>query len=87
MERIDFSTMSVGEHDGTHIAVCPKCGRHGRVLPRLGGGRVYDHVGRPLEPSAAGVQLEILEWCEVRGPTEFEDGQSPGRGFWPLLAR
>ncbi len=82
MRRIDFSRMPVGEFDGTHIAVCPTCGRHGRVLPRLGGGLVYDHVARPLEPSAAGIQLEILEWCEMPGPTEFEDGQQLGREFW-----
>ena len=87
MAEIDFRSMPVGEHDGTHIALCPKCGRHGRVLPRLGGGRVYDHVARPLEPNAAGTQLEILEWCEVRGRTRSEDGQSPGRGFRPLLPR
>jgi hypothetical protein len=65
MEWTDFSTLRVGEHDGFRIAVCPKCGRHGRVQPRHGGGRMYDHVARPLEPAVAGARLEIIEWCEV----------------------
>jgi hypothetical protein len=71
MEGIDFSTMPVGEHDGLRIVVCPRCGRHGRVLPRLGGGRVYDHVARSLEPGVAGVHLDIVEWCEVPEPTDL----------------
>ena len=71
MEGIDFSRMPVGEHDGVHIAVCPKCGRHGRVLPRLGGGRVYDHVAHSVEPGVAGVHFDIVEWCDVPEPTEF----------------
>ena len=65
MERADFCSMPIGELEGLDIAVCPKCGRHGRVQLRLGGGRTYDHVGRPLEPAIAGVHLEIVEWCEV----------------------
>ena len=71
MKGIDFRTMPVGVHEGVYIAVCTKCGRHGRVQPRPGGGRVYDHVARPLEPAVAGVHLEIVEWCEVRDPTDF----------------
>ena len=65
MERTDFSSLPVGEQEGVEIAVCPQCGRHGRVQRRPGGGRTYDHLGRPLEPAIAGVHLEILEWCEV----------------------
>jgi len=71
MERTDFSGMPLGEHEGARIVVCPKCGRHGRVQPRLGGGRMYDHVARPLEPAVAGAVLEIVEWCEVPDPAEW----------------
>lgn len=70
MEDLDFSSMPVGEHgDGSRIDVCPKCGRHGRVQPRLGGGRVYDHLARPLEPPVAGAHFDIVEWCEVTETT------------------
>jgi hypothetical protein len=62
---MDFSSLREGEHDGFRIAICPECGRPGRVQPRHGGGSVYDHVARPLEPAVAGVHLEIVEWCEV----------------------
>jgi len=65
MEPTDFSSLPVGEHEGLHIGICPKCGRHGRVQARVGGGRTFDHVTRPLEPAVAGVHVEILEWCEV----------------------
>jgi len=54
---MDFSSLCEGEHDGFRIAICPKCGRPGRVQPRHGGGSVYDHVARPLEPAVAGVHL------------------------------
>ncbi len=70
MERTDFGSMALGDHDGQRIAVCPKCGRHGRVQLGHGGGRMYDHVARALEPAIAGVHLEILEWCEVPDPSE-----------------
>ena len=65
VEATDFCRMPAGEREGIEIARCPKCGRHGRVQARLGGGRTFDHVGRPLEPAVAGVHLEIVEWCEV----------------------
>jgi hypothetical protein len=68
MERTDFCGMPVGEHEGVRIGVCPKCGRHGRVQLRCGGGRMYDHVARPLDPAVAGVHVEIVEWCEVVEP-------------------
>jgi hypothetical protein len=71
MGAIDFCRMPVGEHEGVRIAICPKCGRHGRVQPRLGGGRVYDHVAEALEPAVAGVHFDVLEWCEVLPPGEF----------------
>jgi hypothetical protein len=71
MDPTDFCGMPVGEHEGFKIAVCPKCGRHGRVQVRFGMGRIYDHVARPLEPPVAGVHLEIVEWCEVPTPTEW----------------
>jgi hypothetical protein len=70
MDRTDFCTMPVGEHEGFRIAVCPQCGRHGRVQLRFGAGLIYDHVARPLEPAVAGVHFEIVEWCEVSGPTD-----------------
>jgi len=70
MDGIDFCRMPVGNHGGFRIVVCPKCGRHGRVLPRLGGGRVYDHVADPLEPAVAGVHFDVVEWCEVPEPTD-----------------
>jgi hypothetical protein len=70
MERTDFCGLPVGEHEGFRIAVCPRCGRHGRVQVRLGGGRVYDHVARPLDRAIAGVHVEIVEWCEVIDPAE-----------------
>lgn len=72
MEGIDFCNMPVGERDGVRIVACPKCGRHGRVQWRIGGGRVYDHVARPLVPPEAGVHWEIVEWCEVPAPEELE---------------
>jgi len=65
MEGVDFCGIPVGEHEGVRIAVCPKCGRHGRVLRRAWGGWVYDHVVRALEEGVAGVHLEIVEWCDV----------------------
>jgi hypothetical protein len=65
MDRIDFCTMPVGEYEGARIAVCPECGRHGRVRARIGGGRAYDHVALPLEPAVAGVHHDIVDWCEV----------------------
>jgi hypothetical protein len=71
MEPTDFSGMPLGEHEGLRIVVCPKCGRHGRVQLRLGGGRVYDHVARPLEPAIAGAHVEIVEWCEVPDPPDW----------------
>ena len=71
VDRTDFSRMPVGKHEDLHIAVCPRCGRPGRVQPRFGGGRVYDHVARPLEPAVAGVEIEVLEWCEVPEPREW----------------
>ena len=72
MKDVDFSTMPVGEcDDGSRIDVCPRCGRRGRVQARLWGGRVYDHVARPLEPPVAGVHLDIVEWCEVVETTSF----------------
>ena len=71
MDATDFCAMPVGNHAGVRIARCPKCGRHGRVQGRAGGGRVYDHVVRPLEPPVAGVHVEIVEWCEVPEPEEW----------------
>ncbi len=71
MERTDFSSMPVGDHEGLRIAVCPKCGRHGRVQLRLGGGRMYDHLARLLDPPVAGVHVEIVEWCELPEPVEW----------------
>jgi hypothetical protein len=65
MEPTDFCGMPLGKQGDFRIEVCPKCNRPGRVQPRAGGGRVYDHVARPLEPAVAGVHLEIVEWCEV----------------------
>ncbi len=87
MEGVDFSKMPLGERDGVRIAICPKCGRHGRVVPRPGGGRMYDHVTQPLEPAVAGCHEDIVDWCEVAQPMEHEDGPSPGRGSGPLLPR
>ncbi|HJQ83242.1 MAG TPA: hypothetical protein VKA21_04150 [Candidatus Binatia bacterium] len=71
MDTTDFVSLPVGRHDGVSIAVCPMCGRHGRVQRAPGGGRVYDHVGRVLEPAVAGVHVEIIEWCEVGDPAEW----------------
>jgi hypothetical protein len=70
MDRTDFCTMAVGEYEGFRIAVCPRCGRPGRVQMRVGSVRIYDHVAHPLEPAVAGVHLEVVEWCEVPGPME-----------------
>jgi hypothetical protein len=71
MGSTDFRSMPLGDHEGWRIAVCPKCGCHGRVQLRLGGGRVYDHVAAPLRPAVAGVHLEVVEWCEVPDPREW----------------
>jgi len=71
MERTDFCSMPVGLHGEIRIAVCPKCGRHGRVQIRLGGGRVYDHVGQLLDTPVAGVRVDILEWCEGPEPGDW----------------
>jgi hypothetical protein len=68
MECLDFTTTPAQEHEGWPIAECPRCGRRGRVQPRAGGGHIYDHVSRPLEPGIAGVHTEVVEWCEVREP-------------------
>ncbi len=65
MDGADFTTMPRGEHDGVQIARCPTCGRPGRTRPRVGGGREYHHVTRPLEPGIAGCHVEIVDWCEV----------------------
>jgi hypothetical protein len=66
----DFSRMPAGRHEDFSIAVCPKCGRNGRVERRPGGGRVYDHVASPLEPAVGGVHVEIIEWCEEEEPAD-----------------
>jgi hypothetical protein len=71
MDATDFCSMPVGQHGTLRIVVCPICGRHGRVQPRPGGGRVYDHVGRALETAVAGVHVEIVEWCEVPEPADW----------------
>ena len=71
MELTDFCGMPLGKQGEFHIALCPKCNRHGRVQGLPGGGRVYDHVARSVEPVVAGVRLEILEWCEVPEPTDW----------------
>ena len=72
MDPTDFCSMPVGtQDDGCAIAVCPRCGRHGRVQVRVAGGRVYDHVSRPLVPPVAGVHIEIVEWCEVPDPADW----------------
>ncbi len=74
IDRIEHLLLRIG---------LPWVGRNARVGLRT------RPPGRPATApgSAAGVQLEILEWCDVRGPTEVEDGQRPGRGFRPLLPR
>jgi len=72
MDPADFCSMPVGKHaEGFSIAVCPRCGRHGRVQVHVAGGRVYDHVARPLDPPVAGVHVEIVEWCEVPDPADW----------------
>jgi len=71
VDRTDYCAMPVGEHEGLRIGLCPKCGRNGRVQRRAGGGRVYDHVLRPLDPPVAGVRVEIVEWCEVSEPGDW----------------
>jgi hypothetical protein len=65
MELTDFCGMPLGKQGEFRIALCPRCNRHGRVQGLPGGGRVYDHVARAIDPAVAGVRLEILEWCEV----------------------
>jgi len=68
MDPTDFCALPVGDHEGVRIACCPKCGRHGRVQLRAGGGLIYDHLLRPLEPPVAGLHVEIVEWCDVPEP-------------------
>jgi hypothetical protein len=60
-----FTDLPVGEHRSWQIAVCPKCGRHGRLFGWRGGRQTYDHVIRELDVPVAGVHFEVVEWCDI----------------------